>query len=127
MLDKVNKEVISFLLKADLPAPDPNQIRESRQQKRRQPRYTETRTDSTSRQRQTPAQHIPSMEELAEKGPQAARQNVPQITTPIKREGRKIGRNEIVTILHVSTGEEKQIKYKKALALIKSGEWVLKE
>ncbi len=127
MLDKVNKEVISFLFKADLPAPDPNQIRESRQQRRQKPRYTETRTDTTAGRRPRPQRHIPSMEELAEKGPQAVTQAPPQVTTPIKREGRKIGRNEIVTILNVNTGEEKQIKYKKALPLINSGDWVLKE
>jgi preprotein translocase subunit SecA len=126
MLDKVNKEVISFLFKADLPSPDPNQIRESRQQRRKKPRYTETRTDTTAASRPQ-SQHIPSMEELAEKGPMAATQTRPQITTPIKREGRKIGRNEIVTVLNVQSGEEKQMKYKKALPLIKSGDWVLKE
>ncbi len=127
MLDKVNKEVISFLFKADLPTPDPNQIRESRQQRRQKPRYTETRTDTTSRQPTSAPRHIPSMEELAEKGPQAATQAPPQVTTPIKREGKKIGRNEMVTILNVNTAEERQLKYKKALPLLRSGDWVLKE
>ncbi len=129
MLDKVNKEVISFLFKADLPAPDPNQIRESREQRRRKPRYTETRTDSITRRRpQTPVENIPSMEELAERGPQYGQTQAPPAkTAPIKREGRKIGRNEIVTIMNVNTGEEKQIKYKKALPLINDGDWVLKE
>ncbi len=128
MLDKVNKEVISFLFKADLPKPDPNQIRESRQERRRKPKYTETRTDVTAQRRPAGAyQNIPSMEELAEHGvPEGGYGNAPQITSPIRR-GRKIGRNEVVTILNVNTGEEKQLKYKKALPLLENGEWTLKE
>jgi len=128
MLDKVNKEVISFLFKGDLPAPDPNQIRESRQQRRRKPRYTETRSDRTAARAAQPQRHIPSMEELAEKGPQAAAQTqAPTVTAPIRRQGKKIGRNEKVIIMNVNTGEEKEMKFKKAEKLLQSGEWVLKE
>ncbi len=130
MLDKVNKEVVSFLFKADLPRFDASQIKESRQERRRKPRYTETRTDTAAeaaRRQAAAAQNIPSMEELAESGPKYGQTQAPAITSPIRREGRKIGRNEIVTIINVSSGEEKQIKYKKALPLLKEGEWVLKE
>ena len=126
MLDKVNREVISFLFKGDLPAPDPNQIRESRAPKRRKPRYTETRTDTVSQGAQSRYDNIPSMEDLAEgRVPQGGA--APQVTAPVKRDRPKIGRNEQVTILNVNTGEEKQMKYKKALPLIDSGDWVLKE
>jgi len=127
MLDKVNKEVISFLFKGDLPTPDPNQIRESREQRRKKkPRYTETRTDTTG----TPAgnyDNIPSMEEMAEGKRPTGGSGGAAVTAPIKREKPKIGRNEIVTIMNVHNGEEKQLKYKKAIPLIESGDWVLKE
>jgi preprotein translocase subunit SecA len=40
---------------------------------------------------------------------------------PIKRDEPKMGRNELVTI---TDGQEtKEVKYKKAIALIESGEW----
>jgi len=127
MLDKVNKEVISFLFKGDLPKPDPNQIRESREQRRRTPRYTETRTDSASQSPQGGYDNIPSMEDLAEGRVPTGGTQAPQVTAPIKRDKPKIGRNDRVTIINVQNGEEKVMKYKKAEPLIQSGEWVLKE
>ena len=126
MLDKVNKEVISFLFKGDLPKPDPNQIRESRDQRRKKkPRYTETRTDTTASSGGG-YDNIPSMEELAE-GKRPGGGAGAAVTAPIKREKPKIGRNDRVTIVNVHNGEEKELKYKKALPLIESGDWVLKE
>ena len=42
-------------------------------------------------------------------------------TQPVKRDEPKMGRNELVSI---TNGQEtKEVKYKKALALIESGEW----
>ena len=44
---------------------------------------------------------------------------------PIKRESRKIGRNEKVTIKNVATGETKSVKFKQAEPLLKQGSWVI--
>ena len=41
------------------------------------------------------------------------------------RDTKKIGRNDVVKLTHVSSGEVKNMKYKRALPLIESGSWVL--
>ena len=43
----------------------------------------------------------------------------------VVREVPKIGRNEKVIIQNVKNGEEKTIKFKIAVPLISSGEWIL--
>ncbi|MEM7186803.1 MAG: hypothetical protein AAF466_09105, partial [Bacteroidota bacterium] len=50
-----------------------------------------------------------------------------QVTETIVREQPKIGRNDKVTIKNVMSGENKTLKYKQAIPLIKKGEWVLTE
>jgi preprotein translocase subunit SecA len=116
MLDKINKDVLSFLFKGDLPTQDPQQVKEAKAPSRKKPKYTESRTDN-----------IPSLEEMAANNKQAmAGGQKQEITSPI-RKGKTYGRNEIVTILNVNNGQTKQIKYKKALPLINSGEWVIQQ
>ncbi len=116
MLDKVNKDVLSFLFKGDLPTQDPNQVREARQTRRPKQKLRESRTDN-----------IPSLEEMAANNRQAMQGGQRQeITSPI-RKGKTYGRNEIVTIMNVNNGEKKQIKYKKARTLLDSGEWVIQD
>ena len=116
MLDGVNKDVLSFLFKGNLPTQDPNQVQEAKTPKRRKPNYTESRTDN-----------IPSLEEMAARNQQAMQGGQTQeITSPI-RKGKTYGRNEIVTIMNVNNGEKKQIKYKKATQMLNSGEWVIQD
>lgn len=45
-------------------------------------------------------------------------------TAPITIE-KKPGRNDIITIKKVISGEQKQVKFKKAILLIEKGEWVI--
>jgi hypothetical protein len=45
-------------------------------------------------------------------------------TEPIRIE-KKPGRNDIITIKKVISGEQKQVKFKKAILLIEKGEWVI--
>ncbi len=116
MLDKVNKDVLSFLFKGDLPTQDPTQVREARQAKRPKQKLKESR-----------AGDIPSLEEMAANNRQAMQGGQKQeVTAPI-RKGKTYGRNEIVTIMNVNNGEKQQIKYKKARPLIESGEWVIQD
>jgi len=49
----------------------------------------------------------------------------PQITETIVRAEPKVGRNEKVTIKNIMSGESKELKYKQAIPLIESGQWVL--
>ena len=109
MLDGVNKEVISFLFKGDLPQQN-NTIQEARQVREKQ-NYTETKDE------------IQSSESANREASQT--QQRPQVTETIVRETPKINRNDTVTIKHVMSGKTESMKFKKAESLIASGEWVL--
>ncbi|WP_284652368.1 preprotein translocase subunit SecA [Flavobacterium terrisoli] len=110
MLDGVNKEVISFLFKGDLPQQNQN-IQEARQVREKQ-NYTESKDE------------IESSESANREASQAA-QHRPQVTETIVRETPKINRNDTVTIKHVMSGKTETTKYKKAESMLASGEWVL--
>lgn len=108
MLDGVNKEVISFLFKGDLPQQQ-NNIQEARQVRQKE-NYTESREEIQS----------------SEEANREAGQTQPrQVTETIVREMPKINRNDNVTIKHVMSGKTETMKYKKAESMINSGEWVL--
>ncbi|BFP42609.1 preprotein translocase subunit SecA [Flavobacteriaceae bacterium GF1] len=117
MIDKVNKEVISFLFKGELPAGNTNQIREARTVRRPKEKLRTTKEE------------IPNSDELAAQNRAAGQTQGqrPQKTETIVRERPKIGRNERVTIKHVMSGESKTVKFKQAEPLINKGEWVLIE
>lgn len=116
MIDKVNKEVISFLFKGELPTQDSTQIKEAK-------------TVSKPKEKlQTSKEEIPNSDELAAQNRAAGQtqaQQRPQKTETIVREAPKIGRNDKVTIKNVMSGESKTVKFKQAEPLISKGEWVL--
>ncbi|UMB61361.1 preprotein translocase subunit SecA [Lutibacter sp. A80] len=109
MLDKVNKEVLSFLFKGELPSQDANQVSQAREQKREKVQLSKEDYKNTSEQTQT------------------NQTQQPQVVETIVRTERKIGRNEKVTIKNVMNGENKSVKYKQAIPLIQKGEWVIVE
>ncbi|MGB8374830.1 MAG: preprotein translocase subunit SecA [Salegentibacter sp.] len=116
MIDHVNRDVISFLFKGEIPASDTSNIQEARQPKRRE-------------KLETTKEEIPNMDERAAQS-RAAGQNQqqrPQVTETIVRDHAKIGRNEKVTIKNVMSGENKTMKYKQAIPLLDKGDWVLVE
>ncbi|MEM9647684.1 MAG: preprotein translocase subunit SecA [Bacteroidota bacterium] len=117
MIDKVNKEVISFLFKGELPSENTNQIQEARNLRRPKENL------------KTSKEEIPNSDELAAQNRAAGQTQGgrPQITETIVRERPKIGRNDRVTIKNVMSGESKTLKYKQAEPLIDRGEWVLVE
>jgi len=109
MLDKVNKEVLSFLFKGELPSQDANQVSQAREQKREKVQLSKEEykgPNETTQTNQTQPQ---------------------QVVETIIRTERKIGRNEQVTIKNVMTGENKSVKYKQAIPLIQKGDWVVIE
>ena len=114
MMDEVNKEVISFLFKADLPSQNANTISEAKEVRRKE-NYTESKEE------------VLNSDELAARNREAGQQtqNRPQVTETIVRETPKINRNDTVTIKHVMSGKTETMKFKKAENLIASGEWVL--
>ena len=115
MIDKVNREVISFLFKGELPTEEGTQIREAKQLKRKKENL------------QTTKEEIPNSDELAAQNRAAGQTqgSGPQVTETIVRDKPKIGRNERVTIKHVLSGESKTMKFKQAEPLLDKGEWVL--
>ncbi|TVZ59124.1 preprotein translocase subunit SecA [Flavobacteriaceae bacterium MAR_2010_105] len=114
MIDQVNKDVISFLFKGELPTETQNTIREARARKQEK---LNTQKDE-----------IPNMDERAAQSRAAGNtQRQPEVVETIVRDRPKIGRNDRVTIKHVISGENKTLKYKQAEPLITKGEWVLVE
>ena len=115
MIDQVNKDVISFLFKGELPQETQNTIHEARQVRRNEKLKTQK-------------DEIPNMDERAAQSRAAGNTNRKQdVVETIVRDHPKIGRNDRVTIKHVMSGENKTVKYKQAEPLINKGEWVLVE
>ncbi len=108
-IDKVNKEVLSFLFKGKLPTQDESQISEAKEVKREQ---LDIRKDEVQNSTQ---------QAIANSRPQQQQ----EVTETIVREQPKIGRNEKVTIKNVMSGEEKELKYKQAIPLLEKGSWVI--
>ena len=116
MIVQVNKDVISFLFKGELPQENQQQIREARQEK----------TNKNLKEQKDEIQNLDERSSISRAAGQTqGRQQ--QVTETIVREQPKIGRNDKVTIKHVMNGESKTLKYKQAIPLINKGEWVLIE
>jgi len=107
-VDQINREVLSFLFKGELPTQDKNQISEARQQKRARLNTSKASVQNTS-----------------EQAIQNSRQQSSEPVETVVREQPKIGRNEKVTIKNIMSGEEKVVKFKQAIPLIEKGSWVL--
>lgn len=109
-VDNINKEVLSFLFKGELPSQGQEEISEARQQKREKLNLRKDEVQNSTEQA------------IAN-----SRQQQSEPVETIVRERPKIGRNEKVTIKNVMSGQEKVVKYKQAIPLIDKGEWVLTE
>ena len=105
-VDEINKEVLSFLFKGELPAQS-NQISEARDRKKE--RLNTSKAD---------------VQNSSEQAISNSRQQSEPIETVV-RDQPKIGRNERVTIKNVMSGEQKEVKFKQAIPLIEKGEWVV--
>ena len=116
MIVQVNKDVISFLFKGELPQENQQQIREARQEK----------TNKNLKEQKDEIQNLDERSSISRAAGQTQGQQQ-QVTETIVREQPKIGRNDKVTIKHVMNGESKTLKYKQAIPLISKGEWVLVE
>lgn len=115
MIDQVNKDIISFLFKAALPAENPNPIQEA------------VAPRKPKQQLQTTKEAILNNDELVAQRRVASQTQRGRrtITETIVREKPKIGRNERVTVKNILSGESKTLKYKQAEPLLHKGEWVL--
>ena len=109
MLEKVNKEVISFLFKGDLPSQMVPNIQEAREVRQKE-NYKLSKDEISN-----------SENANREAGETQQR----QVTETIVRDMPKINRNDTVTIQQVATGKTESMKFKKAESLLSSGEWVI--
>jgi preprotein translocase subunit SecA len=112
MIHILNKELLSFLFKSNLPNNQSN--------------IKDASTDfSKNSNYQTSKEESLNSDELAERarriGASASHQS--QKVETITREVPKIGRNEKVEIRNNDTGEIKTLKFKQAEKLLLSGEW----
>lgn len=116
MIDQVNKDVISFLFKGEIPEGNTSNIREAKQTRKRE--NVETKKEE-----------VTNMEERAAQSRAVGQrtQQRPAVTETIVREHAKIGRNDKVTLKNVMSGENKTMKYKQAIPLIEKGDWVIVE
>ncbi len=112
MLNGVNKEVISFLFKGDLPQQAQAPIQEAREVKKKE-NY------------KTSKDEIPNSDAASAENREAGQTQQRQVTETIVREMPKINRNESVTIKHVISGKTQSMKYKKAEPMINGGQWVM--
>ncbi len=115
MMDQLNKDTLSFLMRAHLPSPE----EERQAAKRQMPKQTDVsklqagRTDLTQASQQN--QQVASRQQNGQ----------PIKRKPEVREVRKIGRNDRVKVLNVRSGETKEMKFKQAEHLIANGLWQL--
>jgi len=113
LIDSVNKEILSFLFKAEISTDNKRNVTEA---SARRPISINTSKDE-----------IPNSEELSQRNRAITnRQSNQQIET-IVRSKPKVGRNDKVTIKNVKSGETKQMKFKHAEKLILQGDWLITE
>ncbi len=112
MIDKSNKEIVSFLFKGQLPSQDPQQVQQARRPQRNEMDNLQT-----------------SHQQLSTGGggsePQQERERPKP--RPVVKQGKSYGRNDMVTIQNMTTGEKQEIKYKKAQPMLASKQWMLVE
>ena len=109
MLNGVNKEVISFLCKGDLP-------------QQTEPAIQEAKVVRQKENYKTSKDEIVSSESANKEAGQTQQR---QVTETIVRDQPKINRNDTVKIQNVANGQTQEMKYKKAESLIASGTWVI--
>ncbi len=112
MVDRSNKEIISFLFKGDLPAADPAQMRRAPIQQKNDMNDLQTsrpgdETDEVGAGRANPTQQ-------------------PRVKQVVNTQ-KTYGRNEVVTLRNLATGEQKSVKYKQAQPLVANGGWMIED
>ena len=110
LLDEVNKEILSFLFKAEISTNNQN-VKEASERK--------------PVKLNTSKEEIPNSDQLREQNRAITNRPSNQQVETIVRTQPKVGRNDRVNIKNLKTGETKELKYKHAENLISSGEWIM--
>lgn len=113
LIDSVNKEILSFLFKAEIATDSNKNVQEAGSRK---PLKLNTSKDE-----------IPNTEELRQRNRAITNRQQNSPVETIVRTKPKVGRNDKVTIKNIKNGESKTLKYKHAEKLIESGDWLITE
>ena len=113
LIDSVNKEILSFLFKAEIATDSNKNVQEAGSRK---PLKVNTSKDE-----------IPNTEELRQRNRAITNRQQNSPVETIVRTKPKVGRNDKVTIKNIKNGEIKTLKYKHAEKLIESGDWLITE
>ena len=114
MIDKVNKEIVSFLFKAELPTQNAP-VQEANAPVRQRDNYQTNKEETLNSDEMAQRAH--------EVGEQASQRR--SVVETIVREQPKVGRNDKVIVQNIRNGERKEMKYKQATSLIDSGDWII--
>jgi len=109
---KVNEETISFLIKADIPVREPEQVQEARSQRRE--RLKEQKEESRS------------LLQGGQQPPQGGQRAVEEKVQPIKSE-KIAGRNDRVSVQYTDGKVLKDVKFKKVEEDVKNGKCIVIE
>lgn len=112
---KVNEETISFLIKADIPVREPEQVQEARSQRRE--RLKEQKDESRSLLQGGGHQHAQ---------PQGGERAVEEKIQPVKSE-KIAGRNDKVSVQYTDGKVLKDVKFKKVEDDVKNGKCIVIE
>ncbi len=104
MLDTLNKEIVAFLFKGELPQSQNNNQEDIKQAKEQAPEQVQT-----------------------SRGDEAEEELQEEIVKSTPDHVEKVGRNEKINIRNRSTGEIKEVKFKQADQYIQTGEWEMTE
>ena len=113
LIDSVNKEILSFLFKAEISTDNNREVKEASSRK---PLSVNASKDE-----------IPNTEELRQRNRAITNRQSNQPVETIVRSKPKVGRNDKVTIKNIKNGQTKQVKYKHAEKMIAQGEWLITE
>ena len=111
LIDSVNKEILSFLFKAEISTDNNKNVKEA--SNRRQMNLNTSKDE------------IPNTEQLRQRNRAITNQQGNQEVETIIRTKPKVGRNNKVTIKNIKTSEKRELKFKHAEKLINSGEWMI--
>jgi preprotein translocase subunit SecA len=107
---RLNEETVSFLMKAEIPVQEPDEVHEARAQRRQHLREQKDESRSALEGGQPPSPNRPPMEK----------------TAPIKSQ-KIVGRNERVTVQYSDGNVKKDVKFKTVEEDIRNGNCVMLE
>ena len=111
LIDSVNKEILSFLFKAEIATDNNKDVQQA--------------TSKKPLNVNTSKEEIPNTEELRQRNRAITNRQSNSPIETIVRSQPKVGRNDKVTIKNIKNGESKTLKYKHAEKLISGGDWLI--